>query len=228
MDSKKNVLIFGGSGGIGYQVSKHYSEKGYNIFTVSRRKSEYGHWISADFNDSNCLQKVRSELNDLKIDILLYLAGSWEKNAFTKDYNFEESTPSEIDNVINLNLVFPIKAIQFILPNLRRSNNPKIIVIGAAIGGLNLTSCPEVANTSSKIGLKGMVMALRQSINKDKIGITLINPGNLETEEVLNDLKQTNKDNSFTIPFSDLFLCLDAVINSSSRSNINEIDLTNM
>ncbi len=62
MDSKKNVLIFGGSGGIGYQVSKHYSEKGYNIFTVSRRKSEYGHWISADFNDSNCLQKVRSEM----------------------------------------------------------------------------------------------------------------------------------------------------------------------
>jgi len=73
-----------------------------------------------------------------------------------------------------------------------------------------------------------MVMALRQSINKDKIGITLINPGNLETEEVLNDLKQTNKDSSFTIPFSDLFLCLDGIINSSSRSNINEIDLTNM
>ncbi len=225
---EKNILVFGASGGIGFQVSKYYSEKGYNLFTVSRRKSEYGHWIYADINDSDCLQKINSELAAVKIDVLLYLAGTWEKNAFTSDYSFEQSTTKEIDNVINLNLVFPIKAIQNFLPNLRKSNNPKIIVIGAAIGGLNLTRCPEVANTSSKIGLKGMVMALRQSLSQDKIGITLVNPGNLETEEVLNDLKEANKDETFTIPFSDLFLCLDTVISSSNRSNINEIDLTNM
>ncbi|NCQ71848.1 MAG: SDR family NAD(P)-dependent oxidoreductase [Microcystis aeruginosa W13-16] len=228
MEQKKNILIFGGSGGIGFQVSKYYSEKGYNLFTVSRGKSEYGHWISADFNDSDCLLKLNSELKQVNLDALLYLAGGWEKNAFTNEYNFEESTPKEIDNVINLNLIFPIKAIQTFLPNLKGSKNPKIIIIGAAIGGLNLTRCPEVANTSSKIGLKGMVMALRQSLSKDKIGITLINPGNLETKEVLNDLKNVNKDETFTIPFSDLFLCIDTVINSSNRSNLNEIDLTNM
>ena len=43
-------------------------------------------------------------------------------------------------------------------------------------------------------------MALRQSINKDKIGITLINPDNLETEEVLNDLKQNLKNQNSLLP----------------------------
>ncbi|WP_194778545.1 SDR family NAD(P)-dependent oxidoreductase [Pararhodonellum marinum] len=223
-----NVIIFGASSGIGLATSEYLKDKCNNLFTVSRRVSPYGKWIKTDLTNVEEIESLQNQISDMPIDALLYFGGTWESNAFSPEYNFESCSNYDIENVLNVNLLAPIRAIQKFIPNLKKSINAKIIIIGAAIGGLNLNKSKEVSNTASKFGLRGLVFSLRQNLSQHKIGVTLINPGNLSTEEVLNDLKNAGKDETHSIPLTDLFNIVELVLNLSNRTNINEIDLPNM
>jgi NAD(P)-dependent dehydrogenase (short-subunit alcohol dehydrogenase family) len=101
----------------------------------------------------------------------------------------------------------------------------RVVLFGAANGGLTIQKSKEVANTASKFGLRGVIYSLRQLLSKDKIGITLINPGNIATPEVLNDLDQ---DETKAIPLNDFFSIIECVMALSNRTNINEIEVPNM
>jgi short-subunit dehydrogenase len=219
------IILFGASSGIGLAVSEYLSNKCNELITVSRRQAPYGRWINADLTNNKDIENLINQVRELPIDALLYLGGTWENGAFTKDYDFEKSTDFDTENVLNVNLQAPIKIVQRLLPNLRESSNAKIIIIGAAVGGLTTQKSKEVANTASKFGLRGVVYSLRQLLSKDKIGITLINPGNIATPEVLNDLGQ---DETRAIPLSDLFSVMDCILTLTNRANINEIELPNM
>lgn len=219
------VILFGASSGIGLAVAEYLSDKCQDLITISRRQASHGRWIKTDLTNNNEIESLTEQIKAFPIDTILYLGGTWEKGAFTDEYSFEKSTDFDTENVLNVNLQAPIKVIQRLLPNLRKSNNAKIIIIGAAIGGMTIQKSKEVANTASKFGLRGVIYSLRQLLSKDKIGITLINPGNIATPEVLNDLEQ---DETKAIPLSDLFSVIDCVMTLSNRTNINEIELPNM
>jgi 3-oxoacyl-[acyl-carrier protein] reductase len=219
------VVLFGASSGIGLAVSEYLSDKCKDLITISRRQAPHGRWIKADLTNNNEIESLINQIKELPIDTILYLGGTWEKNAFTEEYNFEISTDFDTENVLGVNLLAPIKIIQKLLPNLRKSNNAKIIIIGAAVGGLTIQKSKEVANTASKFGLRGVIYSLRQLLSKDKIGITLINPGNIATPEVLNDL---DHDETKAIPLNDFFSIIECVMALSNRTNINEIEIPNM
>ena len=223
-----NVVISGASSGIGLAASEYLSAQCRQIFTVSRRPAKVGKWIKTDLSQSVEIDAMIEQIGQEPIDALLYLGGTWETEAFTPNYSFETCLDEDIENVLNVNLLAPIRLIQRLLPNLKKARNGKIIILGAAVGGLNLTQSREVANTSSKFGLRGLVFSLRQSLREHKIGITLINPGNVATEEVLNDLKGVDKDETYAIPLNDLFQVIEMVLNLSNRTNINEIDMPSM
>lgn len=223
-----NVIIFGASSGVGLATAEYLKDSCVNLFTVSRRPSPFGIWLKTDLTKVEEIENLQKQIGELPIDALLYLGGTWETNAFTPEYNFESCSNHDIENVLNVNLLAPIRTIQKFIPNLKKSKNAKIIMIGAAVGGLNLSKSKEVSNTASKFGLRGLVFSLRQSLSRYKIGVTLINPGNLSTEEVLNDLRNAGKDETHSIPLTDLYNIIETILNLSNRTNINEIDLPNM
>lgn len=223
-----NVIIFGASSGIGLAAAEYFQDKCQNLFTVSRRPSPFGKWIAADLTQAQEIEKLRQALSDQPIDALLYLGGTWEKGAFTEEYDFEHCTDADLENVLNVNLLAPIRVVQKLLPNLKKSEHAKIILMGAALDSLDHKAYREVANTSSKYGLKGMVAALRQSLKPYSIGVSLINPGNVATAEVIHDLESMGLDASYAIPISDLLRIMEMILQLSNRSNINEIDLPSM
>jgi short-subunit dehydrogenase len=223
-----NVIVFGASSGVGLATAEYLKNSCDNLFTVSRRPSPFGTWLKTDLTKVEEIEDLQKRIGDIPIDALLYLGGTWETNAFTPEYNFENCSNQDIENVLNVNLLAPIRTIQKFIPNLKKSKNAKIIIIGAAVGGLNLNKSKEVSNTASKFGLRGLIFSLRQTLSQHRIGVTLINPGNLSTEEVLNDLKNVGKDETHSIPLIDLFNIIETVLNLSNRTNINEIDLPNM
>lgn len=159
---------------------------------------------------------------------MLYLGGTWERDAFTKNYSFETCSDEDLENVLNVNLLAPIRVIQSLLPNLKASKNAKIIVMGAAVGGLNAYPSREVANTASKFGLRGVVFSLRETLKQYGIGVTLINPGNVSTPEVLSDLNSVGKDESYAIPLAELLYVIECVLSLSSHANVSEIDIPSM
>lgn len=222
------IIVVGGSSGIGFETSKYLSDKCEKLITISRRPSPYGKWIKTDVTKPEEVKELAKEIGKTTIDGLLYLGGTWETNAFTDQYSFEDCSDSDLENVLSVNLLGPMRVIQALIPNLKMAINPKIIITGAAIAGLTLTGGKEVANTASMIGLRGLIIGLRHTLKDSKIGITLLKPGYVATEEVLQDFKESGITEDYAIPLADFFVIIESIFKLSNRTNINEIELPTM
>jgi len=225
--SFKTILVAGASRGIGLAVAEHLIDQCNRLLAVSRTVAPVGEWVQADLSDLAGIETVVNAIRDDSLDALLYMGGTWETHAFTPQYRFEACADEDIIRVIAVNLVAPIRLVKALLPALRRSDNPKIIFIGALSGRDNFPA-REVANSASKFGLRGVVHSLREELRSQKIGVTVINPGNVGTPEVLADLAAANLTGGEAIPLSDLLSIVDCILSLSRATCIKEIDLPAM
>ena len=187
-----NLIVVGASRGIGAAVAEHLVSRTNRLITVSRSVSNFGEWVKADISTKQGIEIVSKAVGNCVLDGLLYMGGTWESKAFTKNYSFEKCSDEDIENVFLVNLLAPIRLTKSLLPTLRKSSNPKIIFMGA-LSGLDNFPAREVANSASKFGLRGAVHALREELRQDRIAVTVINPGNIGTPEVLSDLREAGE-----------------------------------
>lgn len=223
----QRIIVVGASRGIGAAVAEHIVARTNELITVSRSPSRFGHWIGADLSTKAGIEAVNRTVNNSPLDALLYMGGTWETEAFTSAYSFEQCSDEDLENVIAVNLLAPIKLVKSLLPSLRQGSNPKIIFMGA-LSGLDNFPGREVANSASKFGLRGVVHSLREELRQDRIAVTIINPGNIGTPEVLDDLKQAGQPETNAIPLSDLLSVIDCVLSLSRSSCIKEIQIPAM
>lgn len=221
------ILVAGASRGIGLAVAEHLKSQCDRLMTVSRTEAPIGEWIQADLSELEGVKMVADAIGNDGLDALLYMGGTWETHAFTNQYHFEECTDADIARVIAVNLIAPIRLVKALLPALRRSDNPKIIFMGSLSGRDNFPG-REVANTASKFGLRGVVHSLREELRSQQISVTVINPGNVGTPEVLADLAADNLLGGSAIPLADLLKIVDCVLSLSRATCIKEIDVPAM
>lgn len=217
-------LIIGGSRGIGRDCAEHLAEQGHEILSVSRTPSETGTWIKADVSTVAGVDHVIQTVGDGALDSLLYLGGIWEDGAFTDAYDFLQSPVQETQQVIAVNLIAPILLAQGLTKNLALSKNARIVLIGST-SGLENSSAREVANTASKFGLRGAAEALNASLRSRGIATTVINPANVATPEVFEDIENGDFGPQVPIPLSDITATLDYVLDISADSVPTTIDL---
>ncbi|BAZ03575.1 SDR family NAD(P)-dependent oxidoreductase [Calothrix sp. NIES-3974] len=124
------IVVAGASRGMGLAVAEHLQPRTKRLVTVSRTQAPVGEWIAADLSELNGVEKVTHTIGSDRLDALLYMGGTWETHAFTSRYSFENCSDADITKVIAVNLVAPIHLVKALLPALRRSDNPKIIIYG--------------------------------------------------------------------------------------------------
>lgn len=222
-----NLVVVGASRGIGAAVCERLISRCERLIAVSRSPSHLGNWVRADVATKEGIEAVRRAVGDAALDGLLYMGGTWETKAFTKEYSFEGCSDEEMENVLLVNLLAPIRLVKSLLPALRKSSNPKILFMGA-LSGLDNFPAREVANSASKFGLRGVVHALREELRQERIAVTIINPGNIGTPEVLSDLREAGEAKENAIPLEDLLRVIDCVLSLSRSTCIKEISLPAM
>lgn len=222
-----NVVIMGGSRGIGLAVACHLVARSDRVLAVSRTPSSAGDWVPADVSTRERDQAVGQAVGGDTLDALLYMGGTWEADAFTPAYSFAGCSDEDLTRVLNVNLLAPIRLVMELLPALRRSSNPKIVFMGALSGRDNFPG-REVANSASKFGLRGVVHSLREELRSERIAVTVINPGNVATPEVLDDLARMGAPAADAIPLDDLLMILDCVLAVSRHTCIKEVDVPAM
>ncbi|MEM9946719.1 MAG: SDR family oxidoreductase [Cyanobacteria bacterium P01_D01_bin.36] len=220
----RTLAVVGASRGIGKAIAEHFHGKGDRVYAISRSPAPVGAWIQADVSGTEGIEKIKQVLNSQPLDALLFMGGVWEENAFTHEFDLLKSSDEETRFVIGVNLIAPIEVTKALAENLSQAQNPRAIYIGA-LSGLDHSATKEVANTASKFGLRGAIQALRIALKRERIGFTVINPGNVATEEVMQDIEAGRFSPQTPIPMADVISAIEWILSLSPAVDTGDINL---
>jgi 3-oxoacyl-[acyl-carrier protein] reductase len=144
----KNILIIGGSKGIGSAILLQQLENN-KVYNISRTAPEVTHPNLIHFS----ISILEDELPNIEsIDSLIYCPGSITlKPIMSLNLN-------DFRNDYEINVIGAVKAIQKYLPVLKKGNNPSIVLFSTVAAKLGMPFHASIA--SAKAGVEGLVKSL--------------------------------------------------------------------
>ena len=196
----KNVLITGGSRGIGRAISLAMIEEGARLaFTYSKqsdaatellnrikKKGSNPMQFQCDVRDRKSWKLVRNELSKRwgKLDVLINNAG------INNPSDFENITDNDWDEILSVNLKGPFVTTQELLPLLKKSGNASIINIGSVSGQYG---GPRTAHyAASKAGLISLSQVIARYGASFNIRCNTLSLGLIDTDMAKLGLKSAS------------------------------------
>ncbi len=192
MDAK-NVLITGGSRGIGAACAKKFASRGFSA-VINYRSSE----DSAESVKNECLSLGSPKALTVKADIskaseadILYEKATEQLgfidtlvlNAGVASYGlFQDASEEEFDRVMNTNVKGAFLVAKKFIPKMISERRGNIIILSSVWGQVG-GSC-EVIYSASKAALIGMTKALAKELGPSGIRVNCVAPGVVETDMV--------------------------------------------
>ena len=185
----KNVLITGGSKGIGKGLSKVFLSEGANVIICARNHEILDQAVDELENLGNIkgFSTNIAKLDDVKslydcvsnefkhLDILINNASILGIKSKILDF------PEDVwDSVIQINLNSQFYVIKAFLPLLEKSENSSIINVSSSVGRKGKADWGAYA--ASKFGLEGLTQVLADELKDTNIRINSVNPGGTRTQ----------------------------------------------
>ena len=171
---KKNILVAGGSKGLGLEIVKEFS-KSNNLYVFSRKRRELSknvNYFSVDLSkEKNTLSALKSIKKKIKkIDLIIFCVGNGKPSAKN------ELSNQTIMSYLNTNFFTFLNLINIYLKvfNFKKTN----IVVISSIAGKKIINAP-VGYSLAKNNLDFLVKILAKKLAPKKISINLISPGNI-------------------------------------------------
>lgn len=199
MNYQKNVLVTGGSRGIGKAIVYAFARAGYNVLLNFNTSESLANEIASEFSnvkvygaDVGNQDCVINMVNYAKehfggIDILINNAG------ISCTGLFQDLQKDEWDRLLNVNLTGVYNCTKAVLPDMISKKQGKIINISSVWGLVGASN--EVAYSASKAGVIGLTKALAKEVGPSNIQVNCIAPGIVMTDmiseysmEELNDI----------------------------------------
>ncbi|MBK5253471.1 MAG: 3-oxoacyl-ACP reductase FabG [Peptostreptococcaceae bacterium] len=182
----KNILITGGSRGIGAEAVRHFKSIGCNVVFLYKASEDLAKVISEETGafaikcDVSKHEEVEIAIKDAivllnnRVDVIICNAGI-SKSGLVTDISHEDW-----GKIIDTNLNGVYYCIKSVLPNMVNNRSGKIITISSMWGEVG-ASC-EVAYSSAKAGIIGMTKALAKELAPSYINVNCIAPGVIDTD----------------------------------------------
>ncbi|MEZ5279812.1 MAG: SDR family oxidoreductase [Acidimicrobiales bacterium] len=178
-----NVLITGGSRGIGEAMARRFSSEGARVVLVARSQPEIqrlaselgGEWLAADLSDPDQVEALIPEAEERfgPIDILVNNAGV-ETTA-----GLSEESIDTIRSVVRVNLEAPILLTRAVIGGMHERGRGHLVYTSSLAG---TTGFPGLATyAATKAGLTNFVASMRMELNDTNIGTTIVAPGPVDT-----------------------------------------------
>ncbi|APE12722.1 hypothetical protein BO226_25600 (plasmid) [Rhodococcus sp. 2G] len=167
-----SVLVLGGRGGLGSSVVGTLTEGGVPLRYTSRRPigdddRELACEMSNPASLAACAKRAIDELGQVKA--LVVMAGTM------RDGLLISADPAALDEVIRVNLLGSMLAVQALLPHFVEHRHGRIVLVGSASG---MRGSPGQANyAASKAGLIGLARSITLEYAKRGITCNVVSPG---------------------------------------------------
>jgi short-subunit dehydrogenase len=171
------VLLTGASGGLGQAMTQALRQAGSAVMGVSRSGVEASpsgtQWVRADLSTDAGLAAVVAAAADWRANVLVHAAGVPSFGALAS------VTPSQMQAVLQTNLLAPMRLTQSMLPQLQRQAPAQIVFVGSALGRIGLPGFSVYG--ASKAGLHGFAEALRRELSGTGVRIQILGPRSTRT-----------------------------------------------
>lgn len=185
--SNKNILITGGSRGLGANFAKKFLSLNASIVFITGTKKQPPEWIKKsiykkrikyfqlDQYSNNFLINFKNFLKDKKkIDILINNAGiNINNNIDSLDYKI-------LNKILTVNLESAIQIASLVSKIMIKKNSGKIINIGSIWS--EISKSKRSVYSASKSGLIGATRGIAIDLAKNNILVNSISPGFVKTE----------------------------------------------
>ena len=172
----ERVLVTGGARSIGRGIVGRLIDDGYEVTILDREAPEpstAARWIQVDLMDGDATDAaVREALADGPITRVVHNVGH------VRPTLLDETTLSDFDDVMALNVKTTIRITQALLPGMRAARSGRIVAISsrAALGKELRTSY-----AASKAALHGLMKTWALELARDGITANAVAPGSIET-----------------------------------------------
>lgn len=229
-----NLLVIGASRGLGRAFVEGLASEGDTVIGVSRTRPDDLilpefvdiDWIEADMSlpleaTRHIEQRVPSTL-----DVVIYNLGVWEATAFEDSYRFLDDADESISEIVNINITATILLLKKLIPKLLNSARPRLILTGST-SGLRQSGRPEVTFGASKFALTGMADALRESFREQRLAVTCLQLGYLNTQDSLSIPKDeaAARGDGRLVPVHDVVDIVRTLLKLSEASYVRELIL---
>jgi NADP-dependent 3-hydroxy acid dehydrogenase YdfG len=185
----KNVVITGGTSGIGLAIAKQMLDAGARVAIGGRRPSALTQALeslgnvdrcqgfSVDVQDPNQVKRFFANIAETfsQIDFLVLAAGINIRNRSLK-----ETTQASWDEVVGINASGCFYCMQEAIPGMRRRGDGMIVNI-SSVAGKRSTTLGGVAYCASKFAMTALGIAAANELNADGIRVTNVYPGEVNT-----------------------------------------------
>lgn len=178
----KKVLITGGSRGIGRELVKEFSIKGYKVYFLYKNSEEKAKIVSdetgaiavkCDISSFSDVKNAKKIINE-SIDIIINNAG------ISQIKMFQDITEEDWDNMFNVNIKGMFNVTKCFVNDMIKNKYGRIINISSMWGETG-GSC-EVHYSSSKSAVIGFTKALAKELGPSGITVNCVSPGVIKTD----------------------------------------------
>jgi len=196
---KKWIWITGASSGIGEAMFKTYADLGHNVIISARTKEKLNelksqhknaqniHVITLDLRTSHTIDLACEEVKRLTpvIDILINNGGISQRDLAIN------SSLSTDRAIMEVNFFGTIHLTKNLLPSMIERKSGHIVVISSLVGKFGTPY--RSTYSASKHALHGFFDSLRAELTNDKIDVTILCPGFVNTQISVNALTGDGK-----------------------------------
>ena len=199
----KIALITGANKGIGFETAKQLAQKGFYVY-IGSRNPENGlqaveklkalnltnvEAIQIDVTDDNSVKNARIEIGN-KTDVLDVLINNAGINGGSPNAALEAST-NQFLAAFDTNLFGVVRVTQAFIDLLKKSPEPRIVMISTSVGSLSLQSDPNwlaynfakyAVYGSSKAALNMFTIHLAYELRDTAFKVNAVCPGYTKTD----------------------------------------------
>jgi len=175
MDFKdKNILVVGGSSGIGFSLVKRLAVNGAGVYSVSRIESaDMPAGVQSISLDVLGNVSALSELLPATLHGLVYSVGSINLKPFNR------LSEDDFLNDYKLNVIGAAKIIQAALKNLKAAQGASVVLISSVAARTGMSFHASIA--AAKSGVEGLALALAAELAPQNIRVNVVAPSLTDT-----------------------------------------------